>query len=34
MGFLRLVGPAQLLRQLLVTLNLYPARLLSGSCGS
>jgi hypothetical protein len=34
MGFLRLVAPAQLLRQLLETFNLYPARHLSGSCGS
>jgi hypothetical protein len=33
-GFLRLVAPAQLLRQLLETFNLYPARHLSGSCGS
>ncbi len=34
MGLLRLVAPAQLLLQLLETLNLYPARHLFGSCGS
>ncbi len=34
MGFLRLVAPAQQLRQLLETFNLYPARHVSDSCGS